>query len=119
MDSIKEISFELWDKDPEQFAHLFGNNLRSIGFCGVTNHPITKDLVDDSIALFKEFFEQPTVLKMKYFDKNIGGARGYTPYKIETPKDGEHADLKEFGKWEGIYQKNIHTNNLCSIIACF
>ena len=96
MDSITEISFDLWDKDPEQFAHLFGNSLRSIGFCGVTNHPITKDLVDDSIALFKEFFEQPTVLKMKYFEKNIGGARGYTPYKIETPKDGEHADLKEF-----------------------
>ena len=96
LDSITEINFELWDKDPEQFAHLFGNSLRSIGFCGVTNHPITRDLVDDSIALFKEFFEQPTELKMKYFDKNIGGARGYTPYKIETPKDGEHADLKEF-----------------------
>ena len=96
MDSIREISFDLWDKDPEQFAHLFGNSLKSIGFCGVTNHPITKDLVDDSIALFKEFFGQPTALKMKYFDKDIGGARGYTPYKIETPKDGEHADLKEF-----------------------
>ena len=96
MDTIKEISFDLWDKDPEQFAHLFGNSLRSIGFCGVTNHPITRDLVDDSIALFKEFFEHSKALKMKYFDKNIGGARGYTPYKIETPKDGEHADLKEF-----------------------
>ena len=65
VDSITEINFELWDKDPEQFAHLFGNNLRSIGFCGVTNHPITRDLVDDSIALFKEFFEQSTELKMK------------------------------------------------------
>ena len=96
MDSIREISFDLWDKDPEKFAHLFGNSLKSIGFCGVTNHPITKDLVDDSIALFKEFFGQPAALKMKYFDKDIGGARGYTPYKIETPKDGEHADLKEF-----------------------
>ena len=25
MDSITEISFDLWDKDPEQFAHLFGD----------------------------------------------------------------------------------------------
>ena len=33
---------------------------------------------------------------MQYFKKDLGGARGYTPYKIETPKGGNHADLKEF-----------------------
>ena len=53
MNPITEISFDLWDKDPEEFAYLFGNGLRYMGFCGVTNHPITRDLVDDSISLFK------------------------------------------------------------------
>jgi isopenicillin N synthase-like dioxygenase len=33
---------------------------------------------------------------MKYFDADLGGARGYTPYKVETPQGGQHADLKEF-----------------------
>ena len=46
--------------------------------------------------MFADFFAQSEELKMKYFDEDIGGARGYTPYKIETPKGGQHADLKEF-----------------------
>tara|TARA_B110000263_G_scaffold168377_1_gene146672 strand:- start:463 stop:1242 length:780 start_codon:yes stop_codon:yes gene_type:complete len=46
--------------------------------------------------MFADFFHQNNQIKMQYFDKNLGGARGYTPYKTETPKDGNHADLKEF-----------------------
>ena len=33
---------------------------------------------------------------MSYFEPNLGGARGYNPLKIETPKGGYNADLKEF-----------------------
>jgi isopenicillin N synthase-like dioxygenase len=33
---------------------------------------------------------------MKYHVPGSGGARGYTPYKVETAKDSKHADLKEF-----------------------
>ena len=53
-------------------------------------------MVSESIEMFEEFFALSQDIKMKYFIKNIGGARGYTPYKIETAKGAEHADLKEF-----------------------
>lgn len=33
---------------------------------------------------------------MRYHVPDSGGARGYTPYKVETAKDSQHADLKEF-----------------------
>jgi isopenicillin N synthase-like dioxygenase len=33
---------------------------------------------------------------MVYFEPNLGGARGYTPIKVETPKGGYEADVKEF-----------------------
>jgi isopenicillin N synthase-like dioxygenase len=33
---------------------------------------------------------------MKYHVPGSGGARGYTPFKVETAKDSAHPDLKEF-----------------------
>jgi isopenicillin N synthase-like dioxygenase len=33
---------------------------------------------------------------MKYHQPGTGGARGYTPFKVETAKDSEYPDLKEF-----------------------
>ena len=94
--SVETISFDLWDKDPEKFAERLGQSHKSTGFCGIKDHPIKKELVNSCVAMFADFFAQSEELKMKYFDENIGGARGYTPYKIETPKGGQHADLKEF-----------------------
>ncbi len=93
---IKTVSFDLWDKDPEQFAEQLGQNHKSTGFCAIKNHPIKRELVDSCIAMFADFFAQSEELKMKYFDEDMGGARGYTPYKIETPQGGQYADLKEF-----------------------
>jgi isopenicillin N synthase-like dioxygenase len=95
-DLIETVSFDLWDKDPEQFARRLGQNHKSTGFCAISDHPIEKELVDSCVAMFADFFGQSEELKMKYFDEDMGGARGYTPYKIETPQGGQHADLKEF-----------------------
>jgi len=33
---------------------------------------------------------------MRYYVEGGGGARGYTPFKIETAKDSQYPDLKEF-----------------------
>tara|TARA_B100001540_G_scaffold127677_1_gene113839 strand:- start:469 stop:1227 length:759 start_codon:yes stop_codon:yes gene_type:complete len=38
----------------------------------------------------------PEDLKKKYYLPELKGARGYTPFKIETAKDSNLADLKEF-----------------------
>ena len=96
MSIVDTISYELWDKDPEAFADQLGKNHKRSGFCGIQDHPIPERMVSDSIEMFEEFFALSQDIKMKYFIKDIGGARGYTPYKIETAKGAKHADLKEF-----------------------
>ncbi|HET8943079.1 MAG TPA: 2OG-Fe(II) oxygenase family protein, partial [Rudaea sp.] len=45
---------------------------------------------------FVGFFALPTDVKMKYHLKGTGGARGYTPFGVETAKDSKYSDLKEF-----------------------
>jgi len=84
MSIVETISYELWDKDPEAFANQLGKNHKATGFCGIQDHPIPEKMVSESIEMFEEFFALSQDIKMKYFIKNIGGARGYTPYKIET-----------------------------------
>ena len=96
MSIVETISYELWHKDPEAFADKLGKNHKNTGFCGIQDHPIPERMVSDSIEMFEEFFALSQDIKMKYFIKDIGGARGYTPYKIETAKGAKHADLKEF-----------------------
>ena len=46
--------------------------------------------------MFARFFALPEEAKMKYHVPGSGGARGYTPFGVETAKDSKHADLKEF-----------------------
>ncbi len=117
MSIVETISYELWDKDPEAFAHQLGINHKLSGFCGITDHPIPNSLVSDSIEMFSTFFSLSEDIKMQYFLQELGGARGYTPYRIETPKGGQHADLKNSGKWEENYQLIIHIENICLIIS--
>ena len=90
------LSLNLWEKDPEDFSFQLGNNFQNTGFCGISDHTLNKGLVDEVLENFKSFFSLPESKKMAYFEPNLGGARGYTPIKIETPKDGSEADVKEF-----------------------
>ena len=90
------LSLLSWKREPEVFANSLGANLTELGFCGITDHSIDQDLIKDVLVKFKMFFELPLETKMKYFQLNLGGARGYTPIKVETPKGGYEADLKEF-----------------------
>jgi isopenicillin N synthase-like dioxygenase len=41
-------------------------------------------------------FALPEAIKRKYYLDGTGGARGYTPFGIETAKGADHFDLKEF-----------------------
>src|SRR6185312_2200966 len=49
-----------------------------------------------SYDAFQRFFALPAETKLKYHIPGSGGARGYTPFKVETAKGSQHADLKEF-----------------------
>lgn len=90
------LSLDDYRKDPVEFSLELGKNFESTGFCGISDHTLDKSLISEVLNLFNQFFSLPKEKKMKYFETNLGGARGYTPIKIETPKDGYEADIKEF-----------------------
>jgi len=90
------LSLNLWREDPKEFSIQMGKNFENSGFCGITEHSINKKLIDEVLQIFNEFFLLSEETKMQYFEANLGGARGYTPIKVETPKGGYDADIKEF-----------------------
>ena len=90
------ISMKSFSKDPDKFSKELGDNFRKSGFCGINDHEIDTDLVKEVQDLFIQFFSLPEETKKLYFYPELGGARGYTPFKIETAKGSKHADLKEF-----------------------
>ncbi len=53
-------------------------------------------LIQSAYQSAKDFFALPDDVKRKYHLKGSGGARGYTPFGIETAKDSQYPDLKEF-----------------------
>ena len=90
------LSLNLWREDPKEFSIQMGKNFENSGFCGITEHSINKKLIEEVLQIFIEFFTLAEEEKMQYFEGNLGGARGYTPIKVETPKGGYDADIKEF-----------------------
>ena len=52
--------------------------------------------MNDAYQAFQAFFALPEEVKSKYHVAGAGGARGYTPFGIETAKDSKYPDLKEF-----------------------
>ena len=61
--------------------------------------PITAfpaDLIHRAEEKAKAFFALPEEVKRGYHLAGKGGARGYTPFGIETAKGAVHYDLKEF-----------------------
>src|SRR3546814_5451068 len=69
---------------------------REWGFAGIRNHGIAQSLIDDAYGVFKAFFALPEDTKKRYHVAGSGGARGYTPFGVETAKGAKHFDLKEF-----------------------
>ena len=84
------------DADRDAFVADLGEALRSFGFVGIREHGLDEGLVARGYDVLKRFFALPTQTKMKYHIPGTGGARGYTAFGIETAKDAEVADLKEF-----------------------
>jgi len=94
--SVPTLDIRRYDTDRDAFVAELGAAYREYGFCGLSGHGIPQALVDDSYRCFQEFFALPEPVKMKYHVPGTGGARGYTPFMIETAKDSRYPDLKEF-----------------------
>ena len=82
--------------DRDAFVAELGAAYREWGFAGIRNHGIPQSLIDGAYEAFKRFFALPDEVKRKYHVAGGGGARGYTPFMVETAKDSRYPDLKEF-----------------------
>ena len=82
--------------DRDAFVDELGSAYREWGFAGIRNHGIAQSLIDDAYDVFAQFFALPEETKRKYHVAGGGGARGYTPFGVETAKGAQHSDLKEF-----------------------
>jgi len=82
--------------DRAAFVTELGQTYQQWGFAGICNHGITPDEIDAAYRVFQEFFALPDEIKRKYHIPGGGGARGYTPFGVETAKDSQYFDLKEF-----------------------
>lgn len=82
--------------DRSAFVAELGAAYREWGFCGIRGHGIPQTQIDRAYDVFQRFFALPEETKRKYHVPGGGGARGYTPFGIETAKGAKHHDLKEF-----------------------
>lgn len=83
-------------RDREAFVAELGAAYREWGFAGIRGHGISDEQIDRAYDVFKRFFALPDEVKRQYHVPGGGGARGYTPFGVETAKDSKHFDLKEF-----------------------
>ncbi|MFN8320623.1 MAG: 2-oxoglutarate and iron-dependent oxygenase domain-containing protein [Saprospiraceae bacterium] len=80
----------------QAFVDALGKAFHEVGFVGVINHQVPKDLIDGFYAASKAFFSLPVDIKKKYEIEGLAGQRGYTSYGKEHAKQSNVADLKEF-----------------------
>ncbi len=84
------------DSERVAFVHELGTAFHEIGFVGVINHGVPKQLIDDFYAAAKAFFALQEDVKRKYEVAGLAGQRGYTSFGKEHAKQSTVADLKEF-----------------------
>ena len=94
--TIAAVSLKEEARDPDAFADRLGGSFERFGFAVVADHGIDAGLIARAEAAAKAFFALPENLKRRYHLAGTGGARGYTPFGIETAKDATAFDLKEF-----------------------
>ncbi len=95
-DHIASASLKDADHNPDEFAQKLGRSFEDYGFAIVADHGIPDELIQRAEDKAKLFFALPEETKKKYHLAGGGGARGYTPFGIETAKGAKAHDLKEF-----------------------
>ncbi|MGO4776533.1 2-oxoglutarate and iron-dependent oxygenase domain-containing protein, partial [Lysobacter sp. 2RAB21] len=84
MSQIPTLDIRRFDTDRAAFVAELGAAYREWGFAGIRGHGIPAEQIDQSYDLFKRFFALPDEVKRKYHVPGGGGARGYTPFGVET-----------------------------------
>ena len=94
--AIPPVPMALYEADFAAFSQSLGTAFERYGFAVLGGHGLDPDLLDRALRATKAFFALPEATKMRYRQTGMGGARGYTPFGIETAKGATHHDLKEF-----------------------
>lgn len=94
--AVPTVSLEGMASDPEPFAQALGGSFQRYGFAIVSDHGVSPDVIARAEAAARAFFVLPNEVKRRYHRPGGGGARGYTPFGIETAKGASAHDLKEF-----------------------
>jgi len=95
-DPLASVSLKDAEENPDEFAMKLGRSFKEYGFAIVADHGIAGELIQRAEEKAKAFFALREEVKEKYFVPGGGGARGYTPFGIETAKGAKAYDLKEF-----------------------
>jgi isopenicillin N synthase-like dioxygenase len=85
-------TFDTQDLDPKGLFEAF----REYGFVSLRGHEIAAAQIACAYDAVRQFFALPLAHKLRYQQPGQGGARGYTPFRIERAKDQSDPDLKEF-----------------------
>ncbi|GGB21104.1 isopenicillin N synthase family dioxygenase [Mucilaginibacter rubeus] len=80
----------------EQFSNDIGKAFNETGFVTITNHGLSKELIDRLYDQVKTLFALPDAVKQQYEIPGLAGQRGYTGKGKETAKGFKTPDLKEF-----------------------
>src|SRR5476651_497068 len=80
----------------KKFSDEIGKAFNETGFVTITNHGLSKELIDDLYKQVKILFALPDAIKEKYEIPELSGQRGYTSKGKETAKGFKTPDLKEF-----------------------
>ncbi|HEX3384429.1 MAG TPA: 2-oxoglutarate and iron-dependent oxygenase domain-containing protein, partial [Mucilaginibacter sp.] len=80
----------------KQFSDDIGKAFNETGFVTITNHSLSKELIDKLYMQVKALFSLPEDVKLKYEIPELAGQRGYTSKGKETAKGFKVPDLKEF-----------------------
>jgi isopenicillin N synthase-like dioxygenase len=83
-------------EEKKQFSESIGKAFNETGFVTITNHGLSKELIDKLYAQVKALFALPEDVKHEIRDTRLAGQRGYTGKNKETAKGFKVPDLKEF-----------------------
>lgn len=94
--AIPTLDMQRFHTDRAAFVAELGRAYETWGFCCVVNHGVDEAVMAAAYEAFKAFFALDLHSKQRYLVPGSGGARGYTGFKVETAKDSQFPDLKEF-----------------------
>ncbi len=104
-------------EEKKNFSNEIGRAFNDTGFITVSNHGLSKELINNLYEQVQKLFSLPDEIKLSYEKPELAGQRGYTSKGREKAKDSKTPDLKEFWQigqtvTDGDPVKELYPDNL-------